>query len=120
MEPRFAAWPEAWSDCYTAQAWLTIGLFVIVLIAIAYPLAIYIARIADGAAIRGVAGSVERLLYRAAMAYDWPVRDCPDCDRLSARHLHCQNRGWSRDSRRGRKRGAIAIPRGHGLRLACS
>jgi K+-transporting ATPase ATPase A chain len=50
----------------TAQAWLTIGLFVIVLIAIAYPLAIYIARIADGAAIRGAAGSVERLLYRAA------------------------------------------------------
>ena len=50
----------------TAQAWLTIGLFLIVLIAIAYPLAIYIARIADGAAIRGVAGSVERLLYRAA------------------------------------------------------
>jgi K+-transporting ATPase ATPase A chain len=50
----------------TAQAWLTIGLFVIVLIAIAYPLAIYIARIADGAAIRGVARSVERLLYRAA------------------------------------------------------
>src|SRR5882757_863359 len=66
MEPRFAAWPEAWSDCYTARPWLTIGLFVIVLIAIAYPLAIYIARIADGAAIRGVAGSVERLLYRAA------------------------------------------------------
>ena len=50
----------------TAQAWLTIGLFVIVLVALAYPLAIYIARIADGAAIRGVAGSVERLLYRAA------------------------------------------------------
>jgi K+-transporting ATPase ATPase A chain len=50
----------------TAQAWLTIGLFVIVLITIAYPLAIYIARIADAAAIRGVAGSVERLLYRAA------------------------------------------------------
>ena len=50
----------------TAQAWLTIGLFVIVLIAIAYPLAVYIARIADGAAIRGVAGTVERLLYRVA------------------------------------------------------
>ncbi|HXI48843.1 MAG TPA: potassium-transporting ATPase subunit KdpA [Steroidobacteraceae bacterium] len=50
----------------TAQAWLMIGLFVIVLIAIGYPLAIYIARIADAAAIRGVAGSVERLLYRAA------------------------------------------------------
>jgi potassium-transporting ATPase potassium-binding subunit len=50
----------------TAQAWLTIGLFVIVLIAIAYPLAVYIAGIADGAAIRGAAGSVERLLYRVA------------------------------------------------------
>jgi K+-transporting ATPase ATPase A chain len=50
----------------TAQAWLTIGLFVIVLIAIAYPLAIYIARIADVAAIRGVAGTVERFLYRVA------------------------------------------------------
>ena len=50
----------------TAQAWLTIGLFVIVLIAIAYPLAVYIAGIADGAAIRGVAGTVERLLYRVA------------------------------------------------------
>jgi K+-transporting ATPase ATPase A chain len=50
----------------TAQAWLTIGLFVIVLIAIAYPLAIYIARVADAAAFRGVAGSVERFLYRVA------------------------------------------------------
>jgi potassium-transporting ATPase potassium-binding subunit len=50
----------------TAQAWFTIGLFLVVLIAIAYPLAIYIARIADTAAIRGVAGGVERLLYRAA------------------------------------------------------
>jgi K+-transporting ATPase ATPase A chain len=50
----------------SAQAWLTIGLFVIALIAIAYPLAIYIAGIADGAAIRGAAGSVERLLYRMA------------------------------------------------------
>jgi K+-transporting ATPase ATPase A chain len=50
----------------TAQAWFTIGLFMVVLIAIAYPLAIYVARIADAAAIRGVAGSVERFLYRAA------------------------------------------------------
>jgi len=46
----------------TAQAWLTIGLFLLVLIAIAYPLAIYMARIADVAAIRGVAGTVERFL----------------------------------------------------------
>jgi K+-transporting ATPase ATPase A chain len=59
----------------TAQAWLTIGLFVIVLIAIAYPLAIYIARIADGAAIRGAAGTVERLLYR--MAGVDPDKDMP-------------------------------------------
>jgi potassium-transporting ATPase potassium-binding subunit len=50
----------------TAQAWLTIGLFLLVLIAIAYPLAIYVARIADVAAIRGVAGTVERFLYRLA------------------------------------------------------
>jgi K+-transporting ATPase ATPase A chain len=50
----------------TAQAWLTIGLFLAVLIAIAYPLAIYMARIADGARIRGVAGIVERFLYRVA------------------------------------------------------
>jgi K+-transporting ATPase ATPase A chain len=50
----------------TAQAWLAIGLFMIVLIAIAYPLAIYIARIADAAAIRGVAGTAERFLYRVA------------------------------------------------------
>jgi potassium-transporting ATPase potassium-binding subunit len=49
-----------------AQAWFTIGLFLVVLIAIAYPLAIYIARIADAAAIRGVFGTAERFLYRAA------------------------------------------------------
>jgi len=50
----------------TGQAWFTIGLFLVVLIAIAYPLAIYIARIADAAAIRGAAGAAERLLYRVA------------------------------------------------------
>jgi K+-transporting ATPase ATPase A chain len=50
----------------TAQAWFTIGLFLVVLIAIAYPLAIYIARIADAAAIRGVAGTAERFLCRVA------------------------------------------------------
>jgi K+-transporting ATPase ATPase A chain len=50
----------------TAQAWFTIGLFLVVLIAIAYPLAIYVARIADAAAIRGVAGTAERFLYRVA------------------------------------------------------
>jgi K+-transporting ATPase ATPase A chain len=50
----------------TGQAWFTIGLFLVVLIAIAYPLAIYVARIAGAAAIRGVVGSVERFLYRVA------------------------------------------------------
>jgi potassium-transporting ATPase potassium-binding subunit len=50
----------------TAQAWFTIGLFMVILIAIAYPLAIYVARIADTAAIRGVAGTAERMLYRVA------------------------------------------------------
>jgi K+-transporting ATPase ATPase A chain len=50
----------------TAQAWFTIGLFVAVLIAAAYPLAIYVARIAEASAIRGAVGTVERFLYRLA------------------------------------------------------
>jgi K+-transporting ATPase ATPase A chain len=50
----------------SAQALLTIGFFVAVLIAAAYPLAIYIARIADVSAIRGLFGSGERFLYRLA------------------------------------------------------
>ena len=48
----------------TAQALLTIGFFVVVLIAAAYPLAIFVTRIADVSPIRGVAGAVERFLYR--------------------------------------------------------
>jgi K+-transporting ATPase ATPase A chain len=48
----------------TAQALLTIGFFVVVLIAAAYPLAIFVTRIADVRPIRGVAGAVERFLYR--------------------------------------------------------
>jgi K+-transporting ATPase ATPase A chain len=59
----------------TAQAWFTIGLFLAVLIAAAYPLAIYAARIADVGAIRGVVGTVERLLYRLA-GVD-PQKDMP-------------------------------------------
>jgi K+-transporting ATPase ATPase A chain len=46
-----------------------------VLIALAYPLAIYMTRIADGAPIRGVVGAFERLLYRVA-AVD-PKHDMP-------------------------------------------
>src|ERR1700719_3616836 len=48
----------------TAQALLTIVFFVVVLIAAAYPLAIFVTRIADVSPIRGVAGAVERFLYR--------------------------------------------------------
>jgi potassium-transporting ATPase potassium-binding subunit len=48
----------------TAQALLTIGFFVVVLIAAAYPLAIFVTRIADVRPIRGVVGTVERFLYR--------------------------------------------------------
>jgi potassium-transporting ATPase potassium-binding subunit len=48
----------------TAQALLTIGFFLVVLIAAAYPLAIFVTRIADVSPIRGVAGAVERFLYR--------------------------------------------------------
>jgi K+-transporting ATPase ATPase A chain len=50
----------------TVQAWFTLGLFVVVLVAIAYPLAIYVARIADPAAIGGPVGKFERILYRAS------------------------------------------------------
>jgi potassium-transporting ATPase potassium-binding subunit len=50
----------------TAQAWFTIALFLAVLIAAAYPLAIYVARIAEASTIRGVIGTVERFLYRLA------------------------------------------------------
>ena len=48
----------------TAQALLTIGFFVVVLIAAAYPLAIFVTRIADVRPIRGVVGAVERFSYR--------------------------------------------------------
>jgi K+-transporting ATPase ATPase A chain len=48
----------------TAQALLTIGFFVVVLIAAAYPLAIFVTRIADVSPIRGVLGTLERFLYR--------------------------------------------------------
>jgi potassium-transporting ATPase potassium-binding subunit len=50
----------------TAYAWLTLGLFMAVLLALAYPLAIYIARVADATPFKGLAGKFERLIYRAA------------------------------------------------------
>jgi K+-transporting ATPase ATPase A chain len=50
----------------TGQAWFTLALFLGVLVALAYPLAIYLARIADAKPIGGICGRVERLIYRAS------------------------------------------------------
>ncbi|HXI76637.1 MAG TPA: potassium-transporting ATPase subunit KdpA, partial [Steroidobacteraceae bacterium] len=50
----------------TGQAWLTLALFLGALVALAYPLAIYLARIADAKPIGGICGKVERLIYRAS------------------------------------------------------
>jgi K+-transporting ATPase ATPase A chain len=50
----------------SAQAWFTLALYLGVLAALAYPLAIYMARIADPAPIGGIAGNLERVTYRAA------------------------------------------------------
>jgi potassium-transporting ATPase potassium-binding subunit len=50
----------------SGQAWFSLILFLAVLIALAYPLGIYMARIANAAPIGGVIGRLERLIYRAA------------------------------------------------------
>ena len=55
----------------SAPAWLTLALFLATLIALAYPLAIYMARIGDAAVggyrpIHGMVGRLEHLIYRAA------------------------------------------------------
>ncbi len=57
------------------QAWYLLVLYVAVLIALAYPLSIYLARIADPRPIRGIVGALERSLYRVS-AVD-PARDMP-------------------------------------------
>jgi potassium-transporting ATPase potassium-binding subunit len=49
----------------SAQAWLTLVLYLVVLLVLAVPLASYLARIADSAPLSGVAGKFERGLYRA-------------------------------------------------------
>jgi len=59
----------------SGQAWFTLLLFLAVLVALAYPLGIYMARIADAAPIGGVIGKLERGIYRAAgvdPAHDMP------------------------------------------------
>jgi K+-transporting ATPase ATPase A chain len=48
------------------QAWFTLALFLGVLAAFAYPLAIYMARIANPTTIGGIVGKFERVIYRAA------------------------------------------------------
>jgi potassium-transporting ATPase potassium-binding subunit len=50
----------------SGQAWFMLVLFLAVLGALAYPLGIYLARIADAAPISGVVGKMERLIYRAS------------------------------------------------------
>jgi potassium-transporting ATPase potassium-binding subunit len=50
----------------SGQAWFSLILFLAVLIALAYPLGTYMARIANAAPIGGVVGRLERLIYRAA------------------------------------------------------
>jgi potassium-transporting ATPase potassium-binding subunit len=50
----------------TSQAWLMLGLYLVVLIALALPLATYIARIAQPDPIKGWCGKLERALYRVA------------------------------------------------------
>jgi len=50
----------------TPQAWYALLAFLGVLTALAYPLSILIARLADTSALRGVAGVAERILYRLA------------------------------------------------------
>ncbi|MGA9024992.1 MAG: potassium-transporting ATPase subunit KdpA [Steroidobacteraceae bacterium] len=50
----------------TAQAWLALLIFLAVLTALAYPLSIYISRIADPLPIGGIAGRIEHAIYRVA------------------------------------------------------
>ena len=50
----------------SGQAWFTLALYLGVLAALAYPLAIFMARIANPAPIGGIGGKLERIIYRAA------------------------------------------------------
>jgi K+-transporting ATPase ATPase A chain len=59
----------------SGQGWFTLILYLAVLVALGFPLAIYMARIANTAPIGGLFGKIERALYRAA-AVD-PAQDMP-------------------------------------------
>jgi len=50
----------------TGQAWFMLIFYLAALAALAYPLAIYMARIADATPIGGIAGKLERAIYRAS------------------------------------------------------
>jgi potassium-transporting ATPase potassium-binding subunit len=50
----------------TTQAVTALVLFLLVLALLAYPLSIYMTRLAEASPLRGAAGRIERLLYRAA------------------------------------------------------
>jgi K+-transporting ATPase ATPase A chain len=50
----------------TAQAWGSLAIFLAVLLGLAYPLSIYIARVAEAAPFKGVIGRIEHWLYRVA------------------------------------------------------
>jgi potassium-transporting ATPase potassium-binding subunit len=50
----------------TLQGWYTLALYLGVLVALAYPLSIYISRLAGAAPLPGIIGKCERLLLRAA------------------------------------------------------
>ena len=50
----------------TGQAWFSLLLYLAVLVALAYPLGIFLARIANAAPVGGIFGSMERVIYRAA------------------------------------------------------
>jgi K+-transporting ATPase ATPase A chain len=50
----------------TGQAWMMLGLFMVVLIALAWPLAILMVRLAAPDSIKGWVGGVEHALYRLA------------------------------------------------------
>jgi K+-transporting ATPase ATPase A chain len=59
----------------TSQAWLTLVMYVVALIVLAYPLGVLMARLVDGAPSRGVIGRLESMLYRLC-GVD-PARDMP-------------------------------------------
>ncbi|HWX33139.1 MAG TPA: potassium-transporting ATPase subunit KdpA [Steroidobacteraceae bacterium] len=59
----------------SSQGWFTLILYLAVLVALSYPLSIYMARMAAAAPIGGIFGKFERAIYRAS-AVD-PAQDMP-------------------------------------------